>query len=1336
MIGMSDTYLTTDEAMWAMKISRITLYRWIKAGKIPFTKAGSTYRFKKVDIDDFLHGKPVAASAPEAIIAPSRHPLVITARDIEVWASHGNKVAEQILPELVRRLLQATQKSAGITELYIPSGDSVGQPGWDGKVQASEPHTYVSSGVSAWEMGIGEPQNKANSDYGKRTKEPLNVTPSETTFTFVTAQRWSGKDEWAYKKNESGEWAAVRVLDANDLEAWLDMSSAVKRWFMGVLGRSQSGIVDLATYWEEWSTETRPPLTTALIIAGRSEQQEAVQKKLKESNSGIIIISAASNPEAIAFLAASVMELPDDESGAILSSALVISSQEVWDETVASTESLILVAAFDNPDRLAHALSKNHKVIVPLDMSIDTEDKGISLKAPKKEVVKNELQKIGLPEKQAESLAALGRHSMLSMWRRLAIAGSIQRPEWVGDAAVLIPALLVGRWDGAVEADRIIISKIADCDYDEYIERLESVRVKPDSPVGKIGQKWFVASKEDAWHLVSGQITGKHMEHFRNGVVEVLTEIDPAYTLPYKERWMAGIHGKKLKHSSDIRNSLADSLAFMAVRFNQKKIGDFEANVIAASIVTSIFEAAYNDRSGHLWATLSNSVLPLLAEAAPNEFLTVLEKELKTTPPKIKFIFQDNEEDSSFSSHSPHTGILWALENFAWSPDFLIRSSYALSRLDELDPGGKLVNRPLGSLKDIFLSWHPQTTASVSQREEALESIITHYPDVGWKLLVAVLPDQHSFTTGSHVPKWREWELDKQTVTYADLYQFVSAVTSLMLKNAGNDASKWADILESYENIPPETQDEVANLLAKMRLDKLGESGQALLWDKVRNIVNKNKRFAKQSWAIKKEVLDKLLPALAHLKPNNTIDKYKWLFGHDPNLPIEDSDDAAWEKYEVKVREARIDAVTNIYREGGVDLLMQLSHHVESIQYLGVAVGEAAILVDADYENVLAHLSGKDSSYEFARGVILGRFYPEDWKWAEKIIAQSDALKEATNLGSFLNLLPLSTKTWRIVDISSPETQKYYWENSPAYGLHGDENYVRLTEELLKAGQPYTALEALSLYTERAENKPDCDLVFRAFEAFIKSDPKKVGRVDLAMFSHHASRLLKYLDSQQNVDKSRLAQIEWGLLPALKHERKPKILYEELATNPKFFAEVVGWVYRRRGSKKRKLTKEEETRARLGSELLESWNMIPGTTNGKIDQQDLLAWVKTAREMLEKSGRIAIGDQIIGKVLAHSKVDDDGAWPLIAVRNAIEAIESDDLEQGIRLAVYNNRGVTTRSIGEGGGQERELAQKYNNYADKVKFRWPHTAFVLLKIADTWRLEGERQDNDALEDEIA
>lgn len=1334
---MSDKFLTTEEAMRALKVSRVTLYRWAKSGKIPFTKTGGTYRFKKDDIDKFLSGQPTDGTKADGTVAPSRHPLVVSGRDIEIWASHGNRVAEEILPELVRRLIQASRKEAGVSELHIPSGDSVGQPGWDGKVLAAKPHIYIPAGVSAWEMGIGEPQNKATSDYTKRTEKPLNIIPEDSTLVFVSAQRWPEKDKWTAKKLKDGKWSNIRVIDADDLEAWLETSPAVKRWFMSILGRTQTGVIDLETYWEDWRSETAPPLTSALVIADRIREVKSIQKKLINPTAGAFIVQAKSKAEATAFVAASVSEMKEEDNGTVLASTLVITSQEAWDSVVASTESLILIAMFDNPEKLSSAISKGHTVIVPSDASAGVSEEGVILNSPKRESVKKNLLEMGLQEKRADNLSLLGRHSLLSLWRRLAVVGSVQKPEWTKDANLLIPALLIGRWDENSKADKDAVAGIASMSYEDYAAKLNALRLNPDSPIGKVGSKWYVASKEDVWDQIGNQITQGQVDRFASFAKEALSEINPAYDMPSSERWMANIEGKKLAHSSDIRASLADTLAFLSVARADKKIGDVDGELLTSAILQDVFKKAEEDKTCHLWATLS-SLLPLLAEAAPEQFLTSMERELKSSGDKLKFIFQDSDSNDIFGPSSPHTSFISAFEVMAWSLDFLLRSSYILCRLDELDPGGKYSNRPQASLKDIFLSWHPQTAATVEERIIALEAILSKYPKQGRQLLSDVLPEHHgSVTFGVHDPKWRDWKPDDITVTYAELYKYVDAITDMLIKSAGLDGKSWVEILDHYSEIPTDKQEAVVSALMALSLDDLSQDNRAAIWDKLRNIIYTNRRYTKQSWAMKKELVKKLEPVLARFEPDNPVDKYKWLFGHHPDLPLVDEDnDKAWEKYEIAVGDARKDAAIKIYESSGIEALLEISPKVDSQHHLGVAVGQTDILSVADFEKVFGLLSADGALNYFARGVVVGKFYPNGWAWAKDVIKNSKSLQDPKNLAAFLNLLPLSVETWKYVDASSEEVQNLYWQNVSAYGLVEEDQYSRLAEETIKAGRPYTAIEALSLYVERADSKPEPDLILRALEGFIKSNPKIVGKVDMSMFTHHSDKLFEYLDKVEGLDETRLAQIEWALLPALKHGHKPKILYNELAKNPEFFAEIITWIYRKRGAKKEKLTKEQEARARLGYELLDSWNVIPGKTNGVVDEEKLWEWVEKARELLEKSGRLVVGDQHIGKILTHSPTDDDGAWPIVAVRNVLERVESDDVEQGFRLAVYNGRGVSSRAVGEGGGQERALAAKYEEYAKKVKFRWPHTAYTLLEIAATWRREAERHDNDALEDEIA
>jgi hypothetical protein len=111
-------------------------------------------------------------------------------------------------------------------------------------------------------------------------------------------------------------------------------------------------------------------------------------------------------------------------------------------------------------------------------------------------------------------------------------------------------------------------------------------------------------------------------------------------------------------------------------------------------------------------------------------------------------------------------------------------------------------------------------------------------------------------------------------------------------------------------------------------------------------------------------------------------------------------------------------------------------------------------------------------------------------------------------------------------------------------------------------------------------------------------------------------------------------------------------------------------------------------------------------------------------------GRAAIGDEVIGHVLAHSPTDEDGAWPRVPVRELIEFTRSKDLESGIQVGVYNKRGVTTRLPTDGGTLERDEAKRYRNWSEKTRLEFPRTSAMLSGIAESYELDAKRQDDRA------
>ncbi len=51
---MDDAFLTTDEVLEYLQVNLRTVYRLIKAGKIPAVRVGRQWRFRKRDIDVWL----------------------------------------------------------------------------------------------------------------------------------------------------------------------------------------------------------------------------------------------------------------------------------------------------------------------------------------------------------------------------------------------------------------------------------------------------------------------------------------------------------------------------------------------------------------------------------------------------------------------------------------------------------------------------------------------------------------------------------------------------------------------------------------------------------------------------------------------------------------------------------------------------------------------------------------------------------------------------------------------------------------------------------------------------------------------------------------------------------------------------------------------------------------------------------------------------------------------------------------------------------------------------------------------------------------------------------
>ena len=66
-LAHDDIFLTTEEVLEYLQVNLRTVYRLIKAGKIPAVRVGRQWRFRKRDIDAWLDGQRAAPPAPPAV---------------------------------------------------------------------------------------------------------------------------------------------------------------------------------------------------------------------------------------------------------------------------------------------------------------------------------------------------------------------------------------------------------------------------------------------------------------------------------------------------------------------------------------------------------------------------------------------------------------------------------------------------------------------------------------------------------------------------------------------------------------------------------------------------------------------------------------------------------------------------------------------------------------------------------------------------------------------------------------------------------------------------------------------------------------------------------------------------------------------------------------------------------------------------------------------------------------------------------------------------------------------------------------------------------------------
>lgn len=878
----------------------------------------------------------------------------------------------------------------------------------------------------------------------------------------------------------------------------------------------------------------------------------------------------------------------------------------------------------------------------------------------------------------------------------------------------LVIASIVGSWNEKSAPDMAIISQLACEKYSDWITKLRDVLQQPESPIALKNGSWRVTERETLWQALGSRFFDDNLDSFGQCAISVLTERDPKFDLPVEERYLASIHGKVLKHSPELRQGLSESLALLGNKPDDlTNCSQHKPETVTTLSVREIFANA----DWVLWGSLNN-LLPVLAEAAPDEFLKIVENALQQTPCPFDELF--SQEGDGFNGGNYLTGLLWALETLAWDEKLFVRTCVILGELASHDPGGNWANRPANSLTTILLPWLPQTIASINKRKVALQTLQNEVPVVAWALLLTLLPNQHQTSTGTHKPSWRNTIPDDwgKGVAQQEYWEQVSFYAELAVSMASHDIAKLNEIIDHLDNLPRPSFDKVLEHLSSEVISSKPEDERLALWAGLARFTSKHRRFSDAKWALSSDIISKIEVVAAKIAPKNPLNLHRRLFdGRDFDL-YEENDN--WKEQQQKLEERRQQVIKEILSYGGMDAIIQFAEAVESPSHVGHSLGVIAQSeIDA---TILPELleTNNEKLAQFASGYVWSRQYSHGWVWVDGL---DKSAWSVTQIGQFLSYLPFTEDAWNRATTWLEAFEKEYWSRSRANLYHTDGDIGIAIDKLIEYGRPHAAINCLHrmLYDKHSLDKSRS--VKALLAAVSSAEPSD------SMDVYHIVEIIKALQDDPVIDSEYLFQVEWAYLPLLDRDRSvsPKHLENCLASDPTFFCEVMHLIFHSNKEYKsdKKLSEQDKSIATNAWRLLHEWRTPPGTQpDGVFSQEHFIEWLKQTKETCAEAGHLEVALIHIGQVLIHCPPDPQGLWIDQTVARELNARDAEEMRNGFSSAIFNSRGAHT--IDPTGKPERELAEKYRQQAnDAENASFQRLAVSMRSLADSYDGEADR-----------
>lgn len=938
----------------------------------------------------------------------------------------------------------------------------------------------------------------------------------------------------------------------------------------------------------------------------------------------------------------------------------------------------------------------------------------LTIRKRTKHTIIKKLEEAGMPLEKAYQLVEDTHGLYVPMKKKIFNGLYCKKPDWVNeDRKILLAVLLCGKWTEA-EGDKVVLSQLAHCSYENMMDILQKHMLGEDPFVLRIRHYgkilYQLASVENAWDYLSQHLNmdGTVWQEFENILYEILIESDPIFEYPSKEHFYRSAESREVFWSPALKQGMLRSLIMRAYY-----VGDKRSKSSIDSVITRIMAEIDTTQK---WLYISQYFLDF-CEASPEVVLNKLEKEWEQ-PTGLWGVFSDDGGDAMFGRHY-YTNILWGVEQFLLQEQYAVRAAKWLLQVDNLSIKYPISNSPRSILTDVFCPW-VQISALDTKKKIALAEEAIWLDKNAWDILYNEFPGRKTTMMGRlNPPKYRE-AVETLSVSTHEFYQTYSSYIRICLDNMDFSNDRWEKIWNEADNFRDELLALTYNKFA-VEMQSMDDFEKMKIKNALRLKIHRHRFFTGEAWTISEQGMQCLEKAMNSIHMSDPVYDFQYLFvsSHDFPLlhPAPFQSDGADERNEA-AKEEEIKKGLQEFKAADykVERLIKLCAE-ETYTPLGIYLAQYYCMNSFD-EEIFMLLVG-EPNYRMALDYVR-YLYRTDTEVLHKAVNIAKQLTCGDDVLVALYGLEIVRKGFLpLISAETEDIKRKYWSRGHMY-----EKNEEIIDWQLGECRKYGTQSAFIQLLDDAVGVCTPDEIL---EYLLEMRQMDAGNPD-TLTSHYLKQILvvvqdAFIDTERCSDVAEVEIFYRGIL----EWSNMKCTRRELQKSPSLYAQMASVIYLREGQKKEQSSEEQHELVGHVFQLFNEAHFCPAEKDGTVNERDLREWVMALKCLLEEQRQERLLGHLLGRVLANSPIGDDDCYPCEAVRKIIEEVGDESLQSSYITTIYNKRGMFSPTAGRA---ERELAEEYKNNANRLRLMTPKTAAIYDCLSEMYFSEAEREREEA------